>query len=205
MKLQSNIEQSKEQSKFRHDVNAKDPSYAEGDRVLLKVMHRTHGVSKKLTAKWNSPYYVTRLVPNSTFKLHRCSDNLELKPLVHADRLKRFIDSRDYRPPPTDEETVIPDMDDPDLDSNIDQQPDQETVPPDDVQPDPDIPKQQEDRHFLHNSQIPGPSTQKPQNQNIDNSVPNETLSNQPEPSQPHNQDDDQSKHDYEALRLLKH
>ena len=46
----SNIDQTKEQNKERYDKNA-IPSYNVKDRVLLKVMHRIQGVSKKLTPK----------------------------------------------------------------------------------------------------------------------------------------------------------
>ena len=213
----SNIDRSKEQNKARYDVNAKDPSYAVGDSVLLKVMHRTQGVSKKLTAKWNGPYYITRLGPNSTFKLRRCSDNIELKPLVHADILKRFVDGRDFRPPPTDETTVRPDLGDPDPEIDLGQRPDRETLPPPNVPSDTDdndvgnernVTTRLEDRPLLYDCQIPGPSTSEPQNDlHTDNPVPDATLSDQPDPSQPQAHHQDRSEDDgwYEALRLLKH
>ena len=215
----SNIDQTKEQNKERYDKNAKEPSYNVEDRVLLKVMHRIQGVSKKLTPKWTGPYYITRLGPNSTFKLRRCSDNVELKPLVHADRLKRFVDSRDFRPPPINEPNERPDQitPNPDLEIEVDQQPDQEIEPPanipsgtndNTIRNKRNVTTPSEDRHLIHDSQIPGPSTSDSQTDlHTDNSVPDAALSDQPNPSQPQTQNKDRSADDgwYEALRLLKH
>ena len=87
----SNTDRSKEQNKVYYDVTAKQPSHAVGDRVYLKVVHRSQGVSKKLTPRWGGPYYIIRLGPYITFTLRRCTDNFELKPLVHADWLKNML------------------------------------------------------------------------------------------------------------------
>ena len=126
----SNIDKSKEQNKARYDVAAKEPSKAVGDKVYLKLMHRSQGVSKKLTPRLAGRYYIIRLGPNSTFKLRRCSENIELKPLVHADRLKKYVDDRDYRPPPAHGPATRPHRDIPNRATDIDEHPDLENIVP---------------------------------------------------------------------------
>lgn len=89
-------------TKHRFDQKTKEPSFRVGDYVHIQIAHIPVGLSKKLYPRWEGPYYITELGPNNTYRLRRCSDNKEMKSLVHANRLKHYKDPRDYRPPTPD-------------------------------------------------------------------------------------------------------
>ena len=208
----ANIEKAKHQQKIRYDEKAKDPPYSIGDRVSLKLMHRTQGVSKKLTPRWEGPYYITRIGPNCTFKLRRCSDNLELKPLVHADRLKRYIDGRDYRPPPNQGDIVHPDHDrtgemNPDNQNDNRQTQERTDMTSPQQRNKNDDPLHNETQGNMPDCQLPGPSTNRPDIQDKPDPAP---ATSDPQPHtipQQEQATSDQSDNEewFDANRILKH
>lgn len=87
----TNIKISQEKSKQQYDKKAKDPDFKVGDYVLLKSTKVPKGYSPKLFPKSVGPYYITELGPNFTYKLRSCADHIEIKCLINATRLKRYI------------------------------------------------------------------------------------------------------------------
>ena len=87
----TNIRIAQEKSKQRHDINAKDPGLKVGDYVLLKSIKVPKGYSPKFYPKKKGPYYITELGPNFTYKLRSCADHSEVKCLINASRLKKYV------------------------------------------------------------------------------------------------------------------
>ena len=80
-----------EKSKQHHDKKAKMPDFKVSDRVLLKSMKVPKGHSPKLYTKHEGPFYITELGPNFTYKLTSCADHTEIKCLINASRLQRYV------------------------------------------------------------------------------------------------------------------
>ena len=109
----SNIKISQEKSKQRHDLKAKDPGLKVGDQVLLKSLKIPQGYSPKLYPKHKGPFYITELGPNFTYKLRSCADHSEVKCLINASRLRKYVNQEPVRreleeqegDPPPDEQS----------------------------------------------------------------------------------------------------
>ncbi|XP_071085734.1 uncharacterized protein [Haliotis cracherodii] len=86
-----NMETSQEINKAYQHPKSQEPNFSLGQQVFLHNPAVTKGLSPKLTQPWKGPYYISATGPNHTFKLHRCSDNMEHKSMVHANRLKPVI------------------------------------------------------------------------------------------------------------------
>ena len=87
----TNMKIAQEKSKQHHDKKAKMQNFKVGDWVLLKSMKVPKGHSPKLYPKHEGPFYITELGPNFTFKLTSCADHTEVKCLINASRLKRYV------------------------------------------------------------------------------------------------------------------
>lgn len=99
----TNMKIAQEKSKLRHDKSAKEPGFQVGDLVLLKSMKVPKGLSPKFWPKHLGPYYITDLGPNFTYRLRNCTDHAEVKCLINASRLKRYIDPATARKEPVQE------------------------------------------------------------------------------------------------------
>ena len=87
-----NIEEAQKRYTKYYDGKTQQPKYEPGDKVWLHNPKVPIGLSKKFHRMWTGPYYITLKGPNYTFQLRACSDNKEVKSLVHSNRLKAFYD-----------------------------------------------------------------------------------------------------------------
>lgn len=67
-----------------------------GDMVWLMTPQVKKGLSKKISLRYTGPYYITTKVGQYTFMLRHHSTNRVLTHPVNGERLKRFVDRRDY-------------------------------------------------------------------------------------------------------------
>ena len=95
-----NSMEAKDKAKIRHDVKAKPSDFFPGETVLMKISKIDPDLSKKFGDKFSGPYYIRKVGPNDTYQLARCSDNVVLKTLVNAEKLKKYYDPDDHRAPP---------------------------------------------------------------------------------------------------------
>ena len=91
----SNIEKAKDTYKKYNDQKVKEPTYEPGDKVWLYNPKVPVGLSRKFHRKWTGPFYITLKGPNYTVKLRACSDNSEVKSMIHCNRLKPYFDPDD--------------------------------------------------------------------------------------------------------------
>ena len=111
----TNMKIAQEKSKQHHDKKAKMPDFKVGDWVLLKSMKVPKGHSPKLYPKHEGPFYITELGPNFTYKLTSCADHTEVKCLINASRLKRYVkpnlvrneNQHQARVPPLEPENMV--------------------------------------------------------------------------------------------------
>ena len=104
----TNIRISQEKSKQRHDVKAKDPGLKVGDYVLLKSLKVPKGYSPKLYPKSKGPFYITELGPNFTYRLRSCADHSEIKCLINATRLRKYVNPGPIRRELEEPEILLP-------------------------------------------------------------------------------------------------
>ena len=88
----SNVKESQAKSKERFDKKSKEPTFDLHDRVLLRISKIETGLSPKLFAKFEGPFYITKLGPNYTYMLRRCSDHKPIKSPINATRLSHYKD-----------------------------------------------------------------------------------------------------------------
>jgi transposase InsO family protein len=100
---QDNIREAQRKYTQQYDKCTKDPNYKPGDRVWLLSTRVKKGLKPKLCRKYVGPYYICISSTNHVYKLRKCSDNSLVKSMIHANRLKPFIDP-ELRP------TNIPEM-----------------------------------------------------------------------------------------------
>ena len=124
----TNIRIAQEKSKQRHDVQAKDPGLKVGDYVLLKSIKVPKGYSPKLYPKSKGPFYITELGPNFTYKLRSCADHSEVKCLINASRLRKYVNPGPIRREPEEPDVLIPER------QEEEQQQDQGTIQEDGLQ-----------------------------------------------------------------------
>ena len=67
----SNVKDSEAKSKESFDKMSKEPTFDLHDRVLLRISKIETGLSPKLFAKFEGPFYITKLGPNYTYMLRR--------------------------------------------------------------------------------------------------------------------------------------
>lgn len=108
-----NIARTQQKMKEYYDRSARDPHYVEGSKVWVYVPKTYKGLSKKLLHNYHGPYRVVERLSPVHFRLRTCS-NRPVSSIVHANRMKPFIDPGD-RPitPPSDvdNEFYVTDLD----------------------------------------------------------------------------------------------
>ncbi|CAG2190886.1 unnamed protein product [Mytilus edulis] len=90
-----NIKQAQERYKQQYDKKSKEPQFQPAQRVWLYCTKVPVGKAPKLHRKWSGPYYITRIGPNSTYKLRNCATNKEVVSMVNAQRMKPYYDPKD--------------------------------------------------------------------------------------------------------------
>ena len=65
----TNIKQSQQQSKHQYNKHTKKPNFKIGEHVYLKINKTKKGLSPKLSAKYQGPYYIVDVNPNNTYLL----------------------------------------------------------------------------------------------------------------------------------------
>lgn len=93
----SNIEKQQQINNSHYDKKAKVPQFQVGQHIYLTVESIPVGVSRKLYPRYNGPFYIVYKDPNHSYILKSCKTNKLLKFPVHANRLKLFKNSRDFR------------------------------------------------------------------------------------------------------------
>ena len=79
----------------------------------MKFLKIPIGYSPKLYPKHKGPFYITELGPNFRYKLRSCADNSEVKCLINASRLRKYVNPEPVRreleeqegDPPPDEQS----------------------------------------------------------------------------------------------------
>ena len=74
----------------------KKPSFELGDHVYLKINKTKKGLSPKLTAKYQGPYYIVDVNPNNTYLLRNSDTHIIRRGRVHSSQLKRCIERTRY-------------------------------------------------------------------------------------------------------------
>lgn len=83
--------------KFLYDRTAKEPSFYEGQKVLLSKENVPVGLSKKLTKKYMGPYQIVAVGPNYTYKLKSMDTGKLLRSMINANRLRPYHSSNDLQ------------------------------------------------------------------------------------------------------------
>ena len=78
-----------------------------GDHVLLKINKTKKGLSPKLAAKYQGPYYIVDVNPNHTFQIRHCSTNNVRRGRIHASQLKPYRE-RDDPQNPNQNHVIVP-------------------------------------------------------------------------------------------------
>ena len=95
-----NLTHSKQQMTKAYNRKAKQRKFKLGDLVLLKQNQIPADMSRKLYRKFSkNVYYIAKVLPYNTFILRNKATNKEIKSPVHLNRLKEYIDPKDYRDP----------------------------------------------------------------------------------------------------------
>ena len=97
-----NITRAQQKQKEYYDRNAKEKNFVEGSKVWVFVPKAKKGLSKKLLHNYHGPYRVVEKLSPVHYRLRTCS-NKPVSAIVHANRMRPFIDPHD-RPiePPAD-------------------------------------------------------------------------------------------------------
>lgn len=96
-----------------NDRTAKESDYVEGSKVWVYVPKTYKGLSKKLLHNYHGPYWVVKKLSPVRFRLRTCS-NRPVSSIVHANRMKPFVDPRDWPlapPPDIDDDLCLEDQD----------------------------------------------------------------------------------------------
>ena len=88
----SNVKDSQAKSKECFDKKSKVPTFDLHDRVLLRCSKVPTGLSPKLFERFEGPFYITRVGPNYTYMLRRCSNHKPIKSPINASRLIHYED-----------------------------------------------------------------------------------------------------------------
>ncbi|CAC5402171.1 unnamed protein product [Mytilus coruscus] len=92
-----NVKLRQEKSKEYYDRKTTEPEFRLHDKVLLRLHRTPVGKSPKLIDKYEGPFYITKIGPNYTFRLRKCSDHKELMSVLNASRLKHYSNPRNHR------------------------------------------------------------------------------------------------------------
>lgn len=97
-----NIMRAQQKMKTFYDRQARDPTFIEGQKVWVFTPKTYKGLSKKLLHNYHGPYRVVEKLSLVHYRLRTCG-NKPVSTIVHANRMKHFVDPND-RPitPPED-------------------------------------------------------------------------------------------------------
>ena len=97
-----NIMRAQQKMKAFFDRQARDPTFIEGQKVWVFTPKTYKGLSKKLLHNYHGPYRVVEKLSLVHYRLRTCG-NKPVSTIVHANRMKHFVDPND-RPitPPED-------------------------------------------------------------------------------------------------------
>ena len=97
-----NIMRAQQKMKAYYDKRSAEPDFIEGQKVWVFTPKTKKGLSKKLLHNFHGPYRVVEKLSPVHYRLRTCS-NKPITSIVHANRMKHFIDPSD-RPiePPTE-------------------------------------------------------------------------------------------------------
>ena len=95
--VKSNIELAQQKQKQHQDKNAKEPEFSIGERVWIYLPVTKQGLTHKLIHPWNGPHRIIEKTSPVNFKVESC-DNKRRQQIVHANRMKAFVDPEDLPP-----------------------------------------------------------------------------------------------------------
>jgi hypothetical protein len=91
-----NLNDSNQTTKEMYDKKTAEPSYALGSKVLLHDPTTKKGQCPKLKRRWTGPYIIVdKSGDGLLYKLRHCNSGKEQKSLIHANRIKTFVENRD--------------------------------------------------------------------------------------------------------------
>lgn len=95
--VKNNIELAQQKQKQHQDKNAREPDFSIGDRVWIYLPVTKPGLTSKLIHPWNGPHRVIEKTSPVNFKVESC-DNKKRQQIIHANRMKIFVDPEDLPP-----------------------------------------------------------------------------------------------------------
>lgn len=95
--VKNNIELAQQKQKQHQDKNAREPDFSIRDRVWIYLPVTKPGLTSKLIHPWNGPHRVIEKTSPVNFKVESC-DNKKRQQIIHANRMKIFVDPEDLPP-----------------------------------------------------------------------------------------------------------
>lgn len=90
-----NKEKAQKRYKEIYDRKTRVPQFKIGDKVLLHVEKPPKGLCPKLYKKWIGPFRILDAKPTCVYRLQNCQTGQIHSSLVHANRLKSFVEKTD--------------------------------------------------------------------------------------------------------------
>ena len=97
-----NIMRTQQKMKAYYDKHASEPDFIEGQKVWIFTPKTKKGLSKKLLHNFHGPYRAVDKLSPVHYRLRTCS-NKPVTSIVHANRMKHFVDPNDRPIKPPDE------------------------------------------------------------------------------------------------------
>ena len=94
------VKESQSRNKAQHDKNSATPTFQLCETVLMSNKAKKKGHTAKLLPKWLGPYYIVKVFTNNVYKLRSCDSHKAVKSLIHANRLKIYVDPDTRRTDP---------------------------------------------------------------------------------------------------------
>ena len=89
-----NIMRTQQKMKAYYDKRSSEPNFIEGQRCWVYTPKSKKGLSKKLLHNFHGPYRVVEKLSPVHYRLRTCS-NKPVTSIVHANRMKHFVDPND--------------------------------------------------------------------------------------------------------------
>ena len=98
-----NIMRAQQKMKTYYDQHAAEPNFVEGHKVWVFTPKTYKGLSKKLLHNYHGPFRVVEKLSPVHYRLRSCT-NKPVSSIVHANRMKHFVDPNDrpIEPPSND-------------------------------------------------------------------------------------------------------
>ncbi|KAL9978457.1 hypothetical protein ACROYT_G015976 [Oculina patagonica] len=109
-----NIARAQQKMKEYYDRSSQEPNFLEGDKVWVFTPQRKRGLSKKLLHNYHGPYRVVERLSPVHYHLRTCS-NTPVTSIVHANRMKIYVDPHDRPITPPREDVDEPYLTESDL------------------------------------------------------------------------------------------